>query len=161
MELTIEFVVPKIALTTGKGPAICQQELQAATEFGTNLLLGAVLPLVPVDRGSLRGSIQSRVYGEGLDLVGKVFSPMQHALPVERGSKPHWPPISAIEGWVRRKLDVDPKEVRSVAYLIARSISKRGTKPHFMFRRGFDASRGRIEARYAQALARITQRLAT
>jgi len=37
------------------------------------------------------------------------------------------PPVDVIEGWVRRKLNVEDKDVRSVAFLIARKIKEKGT----------------------------------
>ena len=53
---------------------------------------------------------------------------------LENGTKPHFPPIDKIEQWVRVK-PVVPKSVdgkipttRQLAFLIAREISKNGTK---------------------------------
>lgn len=54
---------------------------------------------------------------------------------LENGTKPHFPPISAIEDWIRVK-PVVPKSMdgkvpttKQLAFLIARGISKNGTKP--------------------------------
>lgn len=53
---------------------------------------------------------------------------------VENGTRPHWPPIDAIEQWIRVKRLV-PKAVggkvpttRQLAFLISRKISKVGTE---------------------------------
>jgi hypothetical protein len=53
---------------------------------------------------------------------------------LEQGTKPHFPPISAIENWIRIKPLV-PRAykgkvptTRQLAFLIARGISKNGTK---------------------------------
>jgi HK97 gp10 family phage protein len=66
---------------------------------------------------------------------------------VEFGTRPHWPPIAAILEWVKRKglgamrtskktgktyrgrgVAVDAAQ-KSIAFLIARAISRRGTRP--------------------------------
>lgn len=57
-----------------------------------------------------------------------------YAAPVETGAKPHFPPTEALLLWVKQKLGVrNEKEAKSVAFLIARAISKRGTKGAHMF----------------------------
>ena len=54
---------------------------------------------------------------------------------LEAGTKPHFPPIDKIEQWVRVKPIVPQAmngripSTKQVAYLIARSISIKGTKP--------------------------------
>jgi hypothetical protein len=47
---------------------------------------------------------------------------------------------------VRVKLRLPDEIAPSVAFLIARAISQRGTKGAHMFETGFEDSRGRIEA---------------
>lgn len=56
---------------------------------------------------------------------------------VEAGTKPHFPPISAIEEWIRVK-KVIPNSyngkvptTKQLAYLISRSINKKGTKAYY------------------------------
>ena len=54
----------------------------------------------------------------------------QHAIYVHEGTKPRdkFPPIKPIESWVKKKLGIAEKaEIKSVAFLIARSIKERGT----------------------------------
>lgn len=53
---------------------------------------------------------------------------------LENGTKPHWPPVDAIENWVRAKKLV-PRAVngkvpstKQLAFLISRGISKKGTE---------------------------------
>jgi hypothetical protein len=160
MELTLEFQIPKTPLFQGKGPQVVQEELRAATEFGVLAMEQAILPLVPVDRGTLRGGVQTRVFGEGVNLVGRVFNPLAHALPLEHGARPHFPPLAPLQAWAARVLGVSGAEGRRVAFLVARAISRRGTKGHHFFERGFQQARPRVLARYQQALARIRARLA-
>jgi hypothetical protein len=65
---------------------------------------------------------------------------------VEYGTRAHFPPTAALERWVMKKLGIrDPKEVKEVAFLVARAISKRGTKAHQMFSRAFASERTNVE----------------
>lgn len=60
--------------------------------------------LAPVDTGRLRASITPRVERGviGSGVKGVVGSNVKYAAAVETGSKPHWPPFRALEGWARR-----------------------------------------------------------
>ena len=68
-----------------------------------------------------------RFFDEMLILI--VGAGANHAKYLHFGTRPHWPPPEPIREWVRKKLAVDPLEVKSVAFLIARKISIKGTKP--------------------------------
>ena len=65
---------------------------------------------------------------------------------VENGTKPHWPPISAIEEWVKVKKLVPTSvngrvpSTKQLAYLIARKISEVGTKGTESLSETLDAS---------------------
>jgi len=85
--------------------------------------------------GLLRGSIASEVRGRGASITGIVGTPFIYGLPVETGTRPHFPPPDALVPWVRRKLGLAGEEALSVAFLIARVISRRGTKGARMFAR--------------------------
>jgi hypothetical protein len=68
--------------------------------------------------------------------------------------------VAPIALWVRRKLGIsDEREARSVAFLIARKISRVGSKPRLFFKRGFEAGKGRVFTFFAEANARIASRL--
>lgn len=87
----------------------------------------------------LRDTIHNAVSVSGQKVSGIVGTPLQHGEPVEMGTKPHFPPIGPIQHWVQTKLHIESeKESRSVAFLIARSISRRGTKGAKMFQTGFE-----------------------
>jgi hypothetical protein len=79
---------------------------------------------VPVKTTILQGSIQMRPTVEtGGQLTGYWGSfSVKYARWVEEGTRPHFPPINAIMKSMR--LD------KRTAFLVARSISIRGTKPH-------------------------------
>ncbi len=60
-----------------------------------------------------------------------------HASVIEFGRRPgaRRPPLSAIIGWVRRKLGIRGKRGKAAAFLIARAIGRRGLPAHAVFRR--------------------------
>jgi hypothetical protein len=59
-----------------------------------------------------------------------------YADPVETGSRPHFPPPSALLLWVKKKFGAtDEKQALSIAFAVARKIAKRGVQPFRMFAR--------------------------
>ena len=131
----------------------------AFRESGTELMLKALGVLqravalrTPVNTGQLRASAGfSQPVVSGKSVEGRLGTNVVYALPVEFGSRPHWPPRAPIEFWVKRKLRVPAHQVRPVAFLVARKIARRGTPAKEMFRRGLEESR--------QQLARIFDQL--
>ena len=65
---------------------------------------------------------------------------------VEAGTKPHFPPIEAIEEWIRVKpiipyaTEGKVPTTKQLAYLIGRSISKKGTEAYFPLQKSLDES---------------------
>ncbi len=100
--------------------ALLEREVKIRTPLGATKLL--------------RGSIFSEPRGNPVRevVVGStsIYAPM-----VEVGRNPgKFPPRAPLELWVRRKLGIaDPKEIKSVAFLVARKISREGFKGAFMF----------------------------
>ena len=75
------------------------------------------------DTGEGSASLSFKVEGNKLIIEG-----VARLLFLEFGRRAGtMPPVSVIEAWVRRKLNVDDKDVRSVAFLIARKIKEKGT----------------------------------
>lgn len=98
---------------------------QPPAVFTTNLL-ESVMPKVFDEQALIR-----LVIG-----VSPSLGADRYAAPVETGARPHFPPSSALIPWVMRKLGVtDEKAAESLAFVIARSIAKRGTRGHEMFSR--------------------------
>lgn len=110
-------------------------------------LEGAVKQATPVGAGPihLRDTIFHRVQ-MGEPVQGLLGTPAQHGLPVELGTKPHFPPVAPIQHWVERKLGYSGTEAASVAFLIARAISRRGTKAAKMFTGTFEQNEARVLA---------------
>lgn len=87
----------------------------------------------PKDKGRLRKGIEfrwSRTAG------GEVIGKAPHTLWVDLGTSPHWPPMSAIAGWARRK-GIPP-------FLVARKIALEGTPAVRFFQQGYGVALGRL-----------------
>lgn len=79
--------------------------------------------------GDLRKSNEYEIKEEGKDIFSRIFNTKEYAPYVEFDTRPHWPPISALKDWCRLKLGDE-----SLAFVIARTISKKGTKGKHFFR---------------------------
>ena len=104
--------------------------------------------LSPVDTGRLRASITPEIRSRRENvIVGVVGSNVMYAPYMELGTRPHWPPIRALEVWARRH--------GTNAFLVARAISRRGTRPRRYLQRSFTQNQGRIIARFEKAVKEI------
>lgn len=72
------------------------------------------------------------------DATGRVWwgSSAPHTLPVEYGSRPHWPPIDPLKRWARVVLGDE-----SAAYAVQQAIAQNGTPPQPFIRPGVDRMR--------------------
>jgi hypothetical protein len=122
------------------------------------LLEAAVKKKTPYGAGPihLRDTVFGTVKELGQKITGIVGTPAKYGEAVECGTKPHFPPIDPLEFWVEKKLGLSGREARSVAFLIARAISVRGTKAAHMFEKGF----GENEARVVRILNEIADDIA-
>ena len=92
----------------------------------------------------LRDSIHPKVSMPGKSVKGLLGTPLAHGESVELGTKPHFPPIGPIQHWVEKKLGISGKEAKSVAFAIAITIARRGTKGAHMFEKGFDENEAQV-----------------
>ena len=111
----------------------------------------------PVFTGTLRASIGTRVTlgRSAASLVqGEVFTGQQapYALYVEEGTRPHFPPRAPLELWAQRVLGD-----RRLWFVVARAISRRGTRAHHMFRDALAAVQPSIAPRLQSALDRVAR----
>ncbi|MCU7934116.1 MAG: HK97 gp10 family phage protein [Candidatus Thiodiazotropha sp. (ex Dulcina madagascariensis)] len=144
-------------------PERVRDALTAATWEAEMLLLREIKEDTPVGATSnLRQSIHAEtpaVLHESVE--GIVGTSALHAIPVEMGTRPHFPPVEPLIDWVQAKLDIrDESDAEAVAFAIARKIAARGTKGQFMFRNNFHELRPAIEAMYARAHENILAGLA-
>jgi len=107
--------------------------------------------------GELARSVSREVYHDDGHSVGRVFlgAPAdQYGIFVETGTRPHFPPPAALEGWVRRRLGVtDDRQVREVAFLIGRKISRSGTPGRFLFERALEDNVDRVVGIFEEEVA--------
>lgn len=103
--------------------------------------------LAPVDVGRLRSSILPEVRRMNNVITGVVGSNVQYAAAMELGSRPHWPPIKALEVWAKRH-GMNP-------YLVARAIARRGTAPRRYLQGAFEQNKPRIVRLFGDAVSRI------
>ena len=75
----------------------------------------------PVDTGRLRAGMRTDT--ERLRAI--VYNPVKYAPFVEFGTRPHFPPISAMQPWARRH---GFPAGNAGAYMVARAIAARGTR---------------------------------
>ncbi len=82
----------------------------------------------------LFNSIRSSVWAEGSDasvkIKGSTFSDLVYAPVMEFGRRAgaRQPPVDALLSWVTQKLGVPSGKARGVAFVIARSIARKGIK---------------------------------
>jgi hypothetical protein len=144
-----------------RAPDIVREEMTGAMWEAELLLERAVQEKTPVGVYVLRPSISARAPEVSQDVViGEVGTSVAHAVPVELGTRPHFPPVEALEDWVMRKLGVPEQEAHGVAFLVARKIAARGTPAVGMFHRSFTEKQPQVEIIFANARSRIAERLA-
>lgn len=109
--------IPKVKLAFDQAPQDTVRQVANAIKLIAVRIERTAKPKVPVDTGELRGDVRVR---EVRELSAKVGTTKKYAVYVHEGTKPHYPPISALTGWARRH-GVSP-------YVVARGIAKKGTK---------------------------------
>jgi hypothetical protein len=108
--------------------------------------------------GELAASVSAEVSDENGRPTGRVFlAPLadQYGLFVEVGTRPHFPPPGALDGWVRRRLGItNDREVREVAFLIGRKIARVGTPGRLLFERALNDNMGRVVAVFDEEIGK-------
>lgn len=143
-----------------RAPEAGRRALMAGIEEASMLLQREAQELTPVGAsGLLRQSILAQrpsIVGEGV--IGMVKTAIAHGVPVELGTRPHFPPLQPLIDWVKARLDIQkPSEQRSVAFLIGRKIARKGTQPVLMFGRAFEANKDQVKAIMDGHIARFVE----
>ncbi len=128
---------------------------RAMYKGGLNIEADAKL-LVTVDTGILRRSISTRLIKTGNKSIVEIGTNLEYAIMVEFGSSPHFPPIDALEPWVKRVLlngvEAYEGEAKDVAFAVAKSISKWGTQARPFLQPAFEMNIKQIKVSVRQAI---------
>lgn len=117
-----------------RNPALLDKPIRDFLEKATRNIEGRAKELAPVDTGRYRSSISSEVK----DRQGSVISGVAYGRFIEYGTRPHWPPVVALQPWARR-------HGFPSAFLVARAIARRGTRAKKVFEKALDGSMGSIK----------------
>lgn len=151
--------VDELARAWANAPQIAQAQLEQFMEGATLHVQGEVQERTPAAHGTLKQSITSEVEVLADSVIGVVGTPLSYAIPVELGTRPHFPPVDAIEDWVRVKLGITGPEARGVAFAIARKIAARGTQGAFMFQNAMAAAEPELERQARLMVDEIVRQL--
>lgn len=144
-----------------RAPDMVREELLRAATTVDLWLLGEVKEAMPTATGLTRASLFHRETALPEGAIGVVASAQPHVVYVELGTKPHWPNMQALRDWVRIKFGLtEEKEIRSVAYLVGRKISLRGTEAVHVFKNAATAAQPMIDQVASRMMQRIARRLA-
>jgi len=112
----------------------------------------------PVDTGRLRSSILPEIRDAATEVQGVVGSNVVYAPYIEFGTRPHFPPISAIRLWVHHKGMAAAEDEGRVAFLIARKIARTGTKAQPFLMPAFAKNETAIRNRFGRAVEVIVNK---
>ena len=134
--IRFENIDPKIAAYTGAGTRIngaVNRTLRRVAPIAVAFLkaetpVGATKGL----RNSTAGSIVGGPVGQRLEIRQGVKSREgdPYGRFVREGTRPHFPPVAALVPWVQKVFGVSESAAISIAYQVARKISRVGTKPN-------------------------------
>lgn len=141
-------------------PAVVMDELTEAMRKSVEYLRRETVERTPHQSSNLRNSFTTDVQAFGDAVFGKVSSPLTYALPIEMGTKPHYPPLEPLINWVEAKLGLYGDEAESAARGIQRKIGRFGTPGYGMAHFALLDGQSTISAEFADAATRITARLA-
>ena len=84
---------------------------------------------------------------------------------LENGTRPHFPPVSALEDWIRVKKIIPSSAsglvptTRQLAYVMARSISIHGTKPTKILQKTIDSSDDLVDRLIEELATQLQEQL--
>ena len=116
-------------------------------------------------RNKLRNTTTYQIMGKGgsqrLEMRQSAFSRngFPYGAAVRSGTRPHFPPYRELIPWVERKLGVGGLMAPRVAYLIARKISRVGTKKNPYHERAYRSKVGELKHIYNDEVEQLTERL--
>lgn len=161
--MNLQISAPSLAIIDrglAEAPGIVQRELLAMMTVVTQGLQGEVQDAMPRGATGLTAqSIGSDAFSVPAGVLGIVGSSQPAALFVELGTRAHMPPVDALVPWVREVLGVQGVRARSVAFLVARKIARKGTPAQWPFKRTLERMRPTIVREFEVAAGRIARQL--
>lgn len=158
LSFTVAWRVPRFPiLIPGRAQRLLQGGIATALQAQLDARATGARRLAQVGAtGDLRDSIAVNITQDASRFVhGELVAAAPHASFVAYGTRPHWPPRAPIEVWAAAKLGD-----RRLWFVVARAISRRGTRPHPDFAALFTESAGQLILRGLGAVAdRIWQAL--
>lgn len=152
-ELTITVDTKQVERMLKKAPALTRRRLGQIVERGAIEVQREMRVAAPVAvTGDLRRSVKYTFNATSLSAV--IEPEAKYAAAVENGARPHWPPYRAgtpLAQWAKKK--------GMNAYLLARSIAKKGTKPHPFVKPTYDKMKPTIERNLQQGVAQLAREL--
>ena len=103
--------------------------------------------LAPKFSGGLAASIQSEKDSAAMPRWARVFSNHPGAMPMEKGTRPFWPPAAALREW---------SHAHGISeYAVQAGIAKRGLAPRRYFERAEKEADARLNGWLAQMASQI------
>jgi hypothetical protein len=131
-----------------KDPELLGGPIRKALLQSAEYAIGQAKELTPVDTGRARNSYAAKVDPSPIPQWASIGSNLEYMKALEFGSKPHFPPLSALQPWARRH---GFPAGNAGAFLVARAIAARGTKAHHMLRDGIKATKPFLKKKLAEA----------
>jgi hypothetical protein len=131
------------AALTRLSPEKFSRVMRAAMNESVAYVEHLVVPAIPENTGTTRGSVFTDVRGTAAGMTGIVGTPAKHAIVLEHGRRPggKFPPREEIALWAKRRLGVtDP----GIVFLIRRKIAQKGTKALHMFENARKRGAGQV-----------------
>lgn len=142
-----------------QAPAQATRALLTAMTRAVLLLQREVMDSLPSHSGLTRASVGADAFVQGAGVLGVVGSSQPVAAFLEFGTRPHMPPVQALEGWVRDKLGLNGADARRVAFLVARKIARKGAPALKLFEKALAHNRGQINTLFETACADLARQM--
>ncbi len=158
MDMEFDFSsVNRMGRTYENGARIVMDEARKGITRSVIQIEADAKRIVPTDTHTLQRSLTHEVTVSGNDVTGRAGTNLVYAPVVElgRSAGDAMPPPSALTGWLRRH-GIDER----YAFVVARNIARRGTRPRPYLKPALDKNRPAITREMTAVLKRISNRLA-
>jgi hypothetical protein len=138
----------KLQSTINRFPVVAEKKMDTAIRRSLERIYREIDAEAPKDTGDMARRWK-RIIGR---FQGTLQSETNYAVYVNDGTKPHFPPISALKDWSRRH--------GIPAFLVARKIARMGTKPNPFINRATKNAQAGINKEFKNAVDDILEEMA-